>query len=259
MGHKVDVAYLNNGPAMPELTGVTLHRLVARNNYDPRLFWQLLGLAQRMKPDIIHTWILQMDILGGIVARANGIPWVFREPSSAMGYLSTWKNRLRVRVGSYATGIVSNSRGGDDYWRTQLPYVRRYIVPNGLPVREIDRTGVALPPGLAETEAPIALYVGRLAADVSANKNLKVFLEALACASKQKDVVGILCGDGPQRRELEAMAHNMGLAPNVHFTGHLPVSSVWAVMKKASVFVSLSAYEGCPNTVMEATRTQPFI
>ncbi len=34
--------------------------------------------------------------------------------------------------------------------------------------------------------------------------------------------------------------------------GRWMAASVWALMKKASVFVSLSAYEGCPNTVMEA-------
>ena len=65
-------------------------------------------------------------------------------------------------------------------------------------------------------------------------------------------MVGILCGEGPQRSELEVMRHKLGLDADVHFTGHLPAASVWALMKKASVFVSLSAYEGCPNTVMEA-------
>ena len=64
--------------------------------------------------------------------------------------------------------------------------------------------------------------------------------------------VGILCGEGPQRSELEVLRHKLGLDADVHFTGHLPAVSVWALMKKASVFVSLSAYEGCPNTVMEA-------
>jgi len=254
MGHDVHIAYSKEGPNKPELPGVVLHQLKSRSNYDPYLLWQLVRIIRRIKPDIIHTWILQMDILGGMAARLNGIPWILHEQSSAMAYLSpTWKNRLRVRVGSCASAIVSNSRGGDEYWKTQLPYSRRYVIPIGLLVHEIGRTEAALPPGLANPEAPIVLYVGRLASDVSANKNLKAFLEALAYVRQQQNVLGILCGKGPQRAELEVLRHKLGLDADVHFTGYLPAdSSVWALMKKASVFVSLSAYEGCPNAVMEA-------
>lgn len=252
MGHDVHIAYSKEGPYKPELPGVVLHQLKSRSNYDPYLLWQLVRIIRRIKPDIIHTWILQMDILGGMAARFNRIPWIFREPSSAMAYPPTWKNRLRVRAGSGATAIVSNSSGGDEYWKTQLPYSRRYIVPNGLPVHEIDRVVAALPPGLVRSEAPIALYAGRLTSDSSATKNLKSILESLAFVVQQQNVLGILCGEGPQRSELEMLRHKLGLDKCVHFTEHLPAASVWALMKKASVFVSLSAYEGCPNAVMEA-------
>ncbi|MFH1935277.1 MAG: glycosyltransferase [Pseudomonadota bacterium] len=252
MGHDVHVAYSKEGPQKPELLGVVLHQLKARSNYDPYLLWQLVRITRHIKPDIIHTWILQVDILGGIAARLNGLSWIFREPSSVLAYPPTWKHRLRVRVCSSANAIVSNSSGGDEYWKTQLPHTRRYVVPNGLPVHEIDRTVAALPPGLAKSEVPIVLYVGRLTSDGSAIKNLKVFLKALAYVRPQQNVLGILCGEGPQRAELEVLRHTLGLDAAVQFTGHLPTASVWALMKKASVFVSLSAYEGCPNTVMEA-------
>jgi glycosyltransferase involved in cell wall biosynthesis len=226
--------------------------LAAKNNYDPYLLWQLYRLIRHIKPDIIHTWISQMDILGGMAARYSGVPWIFREPSSDMAYSPTWKNRLRVRVGSGASAIVSNSHGGDDYWKTRLPYSRRYVVTNGLPVHEIGRTVAALPPGLVNSGAPIVLYVGRLTEDSSTNKNLKAFLEVLECVMRKQEALGILCGEGPQRYELEVLRHKLGLNADVHFTGHLPAASVWALMKMASVFVSLSEYEGCPNTVMEA-------
>jgi glycosyltransferase involved in cell wall biosynthesis len=248
MGHEVHLAYSDKGTHKPKPSGVVLHHLKAVSNYDPLLPWQLIRLARLIKPDVIHTWILQMDILGGMAARLRGIPWILREPSSAVAYRPTWKQRLRVRVAAGATAIVSNSSGGDDYWGTQLPRSRRYVVPNGLPVEEIDRTVAALPTGLAKPEPPIVLYVGRLVA----TKNLKAFLEALAYVTQQQSVVGILCGEGPQRCELEVLRRKLKLDADVQFTGQLPPTSVWALMKKASVFVSLSAYEGCPNTVMEA-------
>ncbi len=252
MGHEVHVGYSRVGPDKQELPAVLLHQLKTRSNYNPHLLWQLMRLIRDIKPDIVHTWILQMDILGGMVARLNGVPWVFREPSSALAYAPTWKNHLRIRVGSGASAIVSNSTGGDEYWRTKLPYSRRYVVPNGLPLPEIERTVPALPGGLAKSQTPIVLYAGRLTSDGSATKNLKAFLESLVYVRQKHEMLGIVCGDGRQRFELEALRHKLKLDVDVHFTGHLPAGSLWSLMKKASVFVSLSAYEGCPNTVMEA-------
>lgn len=252
MGHEVHIAYSAEGLSRPDLPGVVLHRLKSRSNYDPYLLWRLVRLVRSIKPDIIHTWILQMDILGAMAARLNGIPWIFREPSSAKCYPKTWKNSLRVCMASRVCAIVSNSPCGDEYWKAQLPYSRRYVVRNGLPLHEIDSTVAALPPGLAKSEAPIVLYVGRLAAGRGASKGLKSFLEVLQRVRRQRNVLGIMCGAGPQRSELESLRSVLGLHADVHFTGHLPIASVWALMKKASVFVSLSAYEGCPNTVLEA-------
>lgn len=248
MGHNVHIAYVKNGPHKPELPGVMVHQLKARTNYSPFLLWQLARLTRRIKPDIIHTWILQMDILGGMAARLSGIPWVFREPSSVLAYPPTWKNHLRVWVGFGASTIVSNSSGGDEYWKTQMPNGRRYVISNALPVHEINRTAAALPHGMVKSEVPIVLYVGRLVA----HKGSKALLEALAYVRQQQNVLGILCGEGPERSKLEVLRHKLGLDANVHFTGQLQQSQVWALMKKVSVFVSLSAYEGCPNTVMEA-------
>lgn len=251
--HDVHIAYLQEGHLQPELPGVTLHKLAAHSNYDPRLLWHLNKLIRRLEPDIIQTWIVQMDVLGGIAAQISKTPWLFREPSSVKGYLPTWKIRLRTWVAVGASAIISNSRGGEDYWNKLLPASRRYIVPNGLPLHEISSAApVLLPPILVTEDTPIVLYVGRLAADISANKNLTLFMEALARVRKIHDVIGVICGDGPQRSELEVLSRRLGLEKHVLFTGYLPAASVWALMKKAAVFVSLSAYEGCPNTVMEA-------
>lgn len=251
-GHEVHVAYSTNGPNRPDLPGVVLHQLASRSHYDPYLLWQLVRLIRRIQPDIAHTWILQMHILGGLAARLTGVPCVFREPSSPMGPPRTWKTRLRFHAASWARAIVSNSRGGDDLWKNRVPNSRRFVIPNGLPLLEIENTAAALPPNLASPETPIVLYVGRLASDGSGEKNLKPLLEALAAVSQQRKLSGIICGDGPQRAELEALRHTLGLDADVHFTGYLSATAVWALMKKATVLVSLSAFEGCPNVVMEA-------
>jgi len=193
-----------------------------------------------------------MDILGGILARLKGIPWIIREPSSPPSYSRSWKCQARIKVAAGVSAVVSNSRGGDEYWKVQLPHKRRIVVSNGLPVDDIEGIAGSLPPGLEIGEAPIALYVGRLASDNSGDKNLRVFLEALSRVRERQAVLGVVCGDGPGRLNLERIRHRQRMDTDVRFTGFLPKSTVWALMKKAAVFVSLSAYEGCPNAVMEA-------
>jgi glycosyltransferase involved in cell wall biosynthesis len=248
MGHDVHIAYSREGPHKPDLVGVELHQLKSRSNYDPYLLLQLVGLSRRIKPDIIHTWIRQMDVLGAMAATLSGIPWVLREPSEALSYPTNLKNRLRVLVASSASVIVCNSRGGDEYWKAEVPHSCRAVISNAVPIDDIERTAATSLPGLVKSDVPIVLYVGRM----EGSKRVKALLEALACIRRKQEVLGVFCGEGSQRSELEVTSHNLGLEAVVQFLGHLPTTSIWALMKKASVFVSLSAYEGCPNAVMEA-------
>ncbi|HMA54166.1 MAG TPA: glycosyltransferase, partial [Acidobacteriota bacterium] len=64
-GHEVHIGYSREGPERPDLIGVVLHRLESRSNYSPLLLRQLVRLIRSVKPDVVQTWILQMDILGG--------------------------------------------------------------------------------------------------------------------------------------------------------------------------------------------------
>ena len=251
-GHEVHIAYSREGPQKPQIPGVILHNLKSRSNYDPQLIVQLTRIIRSVKPDIIHSWILQMDILGGILSRINRIPWVLREPASSKAYPPSWKNRLRVMIGSYAGAIVSNSQEGDHYWKRQLPNSRRFIVANALQVEEINKVEAAYPTDVRNSEKPVVLFAGRLVSDSSTNKNLRNFLESFVYVKKEKKIVGIICGAGPLRQELTMLTKELELEGDIHFLGHLPVIEVWALMKKAAVFVSLSAHEGCPNAVMEA-------
>jgi glycosyltransferase involved in cell wall biosynthesis len=248
MGHDVHVAYSKEGPHRPKLPGVVLHKIKSRTNYDPYLFLQLFRLIQRIKPDIVHTWILQMDILGGMAARLSGISWTLREPSSAMAYFPTWKHRLRVRVSSGVSAIVSNSQGGDEYWRRRVNgRLPRFVIPNALPLQDIER---AVPVPVEELGVhpgqKIVLYVGRF----EQGKNLESLVRALGRVARNPKIVAFLCGDGPTKPTVERMINEEGLSGRIFLPGY--VKNVWSWMKRADVFVSVSLFEGMPNTVMEA-------
>jgi glycosyltransferase involved in cell wall biosynthesis len=252
MGHAVHVAYLNQGPSPPKMPAVELHRLESFSNYDPLLLWRLFRIVRRIKPDIIQTWIVQMDIVGGFLARVLGIPWVLREPSSAMGYGANGKTYLRLFLGAGAQALVANSSGGNEYWSKRIPRARRYTIKNGIPFAEISGDLVGTSPIISENMRPLVFSAGRLAADRSGSKNVRTLIEALAVVKQRLRVRTIICGEGPQRTDLEDLRDELGLQGDVEFWGHQPASTIWGLMKAASIYISLSAYEGCPNAVLEA-------
>lgn len=248
-GHEIHVGYLHEGPNLIRLesSGVLLHRLVSSSNYDPRILLQIAALVREIRPDLIQTWILQMDILGGIVALVTRTPWILREPSSKSAYPLAVKNALRVRLGVMAGGIISNSEGGDTYWQSKGRKHRRYIIPNGLPLEEIEQASTVFwkTLGLDSTQK-VVLYVGRF----EHYKNLHNLIVSLEKVLRDVRAVALLCGDGPLFASVKQMVCQYQCADRVRLMG--PVTHVWGLMKLAHVFVSVGYFEGCPNAVIEA-------
>ena len=116
LGWDAHVAVVRRGPNWRRLeaSGAVVHELQARGSYDPRLLGQLRRLVQAVKPDLIQTWLLQMEVLAGWTALSSRTPWIFSERSSAGAYPPTVKNVLRRHMAGRADAIVSNSAAGDE-------------------------------------------------------------------------------------------------------------------------------------------------
>jgi GalNAc-alpha-(1->4)-GalNAc-alpha-(1->3)-diNAcBac-PP-undecaprenol alpha-1,4-N-acetyl-D-galactosaminyltransferase len=57
-------------------------------------------------------------------------------------------------------------------------------------------------------------------------------------------------GEGPERKTLEALATELGIARKVHWMG--VVAEPEKVLNQAGIFVLSSRYEGFPNVILEA-------
>jgi glycosyltransferase involved in cell wall biosynthesis len=250
LGWDVHVVTHSGGPNLDRLeaSGAQMHHVTARGNYDPRIFTQLVRTMRAVRPDLVQVWLVQMEILGGLAATALRLPWIFSERSSAMAYPGSVKHRLRVLVARGATAVVSNSAGGDAYWRERVNrHVPRYVVPNALPLAEIEAERPAGPEETGiEPGHRVVLFVGRL----SAEKNLDVLLPALRVVVAEPETVAVVCGDGPLRGAVEGQLIEYGIRDRVRLPGY--VRNVWRWMKRADVFVAPSLYEGQSNGVLEA-------
>jgi glycosyltransferase involved in cell wall biosynthesis len=92
-------------------------------------------------------------------------------------------------------------------------------------------------------ERPIVLTVARL----DQQKGHSYLFEAI---SQVQDAIFVIAGDGPEKAELEAQAHKLGINDRVIFLGYQ--QNVPDLLAGCDLFVLPSLYEGLPLSVLEA-------
>lgn len=80
-------------------------------------------------------------------------------------------------------------------------------------------------------------------------KHHELILEALTGLEK-KDRVYLIIGDGPERKKLEELAHQLNIKQQVLFLGQQ--SNVFKYLAIADLFLYASEVEGFPNVLLEA-------
>jgi glycosyltransferase involved in cell wall biosynthesis len=249
-GWDVHVAFGRQGPiaALLENAGVGICALEGRESHDPRLLLDLCRLIRRLRPSVVQTWLLQMDVAAGLSSALLRVPWVLSERSSAAFYQGGTKEHVRALVARSAGAIVANSAGGVAYWRGRVPAsMRCQIIANIVPMEEIERAEPAddatlgLPPGCR-----MVLSVNRF----SPIKNLPRMIASISRAAKRVPLVAFLVGDGTHPELVEDAIRSEGNAGIVRVSDYRP--DVWSWMKRADALVSVSLAEGQPNAVLEA-------
>ena len=245
-GQAIAVAFHTGGPNLSALesAGVPLYQLPSRSNHDPRLLTDIASVVRRFRADIVQTWLLQMDVLGGTVAHWQGLSHVLSERSSAAMYApGGWKLRARATLGRRADAIVANSEGGLAYWRGLGARGAMHVVRNALTPSSAD----APADDFGLSAKPLLIAAGRL----SHEKNVPALVESLTIALRQlPDHHAIIFGDGPERMGTEALIAATGLSDRLHLGGYTNALPWW--LARADAFLSASFMEGHPNVVIEA-------
>lgn len=225
--------------------GIRCFSLAARGNHNPGLLLELFRAIRLTGADLVHTFLPQMDILGGIAALTLRKPWLLSERSSPLGYPASGKSRLRAWLGRRADAVVANSAYGLEVWPH---HPERYVIPNGIDLAAIERAPVDL---LAGRETLRGRTVIVSVARLSAEKRLERLLGAVRQVKREiPDLLLVLAGSGPEETSLRSHAAALGVEDHVLFAGFR--SDVWSWLKHASAFVSPSLFEGQPNAVLEA-------
>jgi glycosyltransferase involved in cell wall biosynthesis len=256
IGHEVHVFYICDSSNIKKNWGsVNLHECNAKSNYSLKIFLDFFKLLNNFNFDIVQSWVVQMDIISGLFVSFFKFKWIIREPSSSKNYNSSFKNKLRVFLSQKAAVIVSNSIQGKLYWESKNNLTIKRIVLNGIPYDKIENA-IRNSKDVKFSFNDYIIYVGRLVDDGTAKKNISNLILAFDQVNKKKRNLKLLIvGEGKDLNKFKLIVKQLKIDESVFFLGHQKSETVYQLMKNSLLFVSLSEFEGCPNTVLEALYT----
>jgi glycosyltransferase involved in cell wall biosynthesis len=225
------------------LMGDSSHLVAAGwNNF--RRFKRLRQAIKVSHPDVVLSFIDKTNVLTLAASLGLGIPVIVSERNDPRYHdIGTVWARLRRLLYPQAMAVVVQTDGVRIWAERFLKSHMVHVIPNAVSVQDVVRNGRTeiKPPGWR------VAAMGRL----QPQKGLDILLKAFAqCARKHSDWSLIIVGEGGERKRLEALAVELGIANRVSMPGrmHYP----WRTLCGTDLFVLSSNYEGFPNVLLEA-------
>lgn len=208
---------------------------------------QIRELARSIDADVLHTHGYRPDVIDSGVSRTLGIPRV----TTVHGFCgSDLKGRiyegLQIRAYRRFDGVVAVARAQIDRLREGgVSASRLHLIPNAwTPSEGQSREEGRSTLGIPENAFHIG-WVGRL----SVEKGADIFLRSIALLGDLPFVASII-GDGPQTRELQTLAAELGIGDRVRWHGSLAHAGRY--FASFDVFTLSSRTEGTPMVLFEA-------
>jgi glycosyltransferase involved in cell wall biosynthesis len=232
----------------------------------PELALRIRALARKLRVDLIHTSLLEADVLGGIAGRLAGVPVVSTLCNIAGDPIRLADNPRNSRLKFALTNLIwsgalralhrhsiaiSNAVRSSAVSTFHMDPARISVIHRGI---DDERTASQSSPAEArqrlglEDARPLFLSVGRLAPQ----KGHKYLLSAFAEVVREFPAARLaVVGEGWLRPELEQQAVSLGLANHVMLLGKR--TDVADLMAACDAFVFPSLFEGLGVALLEAS------
>ena len=224
-----------------------------------RAIWRLVRYLRQRRPALLLSGLIHANVAALVatrIAQTNTIcvASIRSLPTAAFRYAPSrrsWAMLQCVRwVHPFADLLLTNSRAAaadlQKIMGSRTP--RTHVVYNPIDVNEVQaRSTESLQhPWVSADEAPLILAVGRL----DPLKDFTTLIAAFGLARAERPCRLAIVGEGPQRAQLETQIRKSGLQSVVLMPGFDPNPFRW--MRAASLLVSSSLTESCPNVILQA-------
>jgi len=270
LGHPVTVCcYFERDERVVEeflAAGAAVHLLYwSRSIGAIKFIRSLSAIFRRQSPAVVHVQYMAPGLLPIIAARLARIPLVLatvHQPGTPHGL----KNRLLLRLGVLLTNyFICVSEAAERSWfgnaclfdpaHPEWINGRRHVtILNAVDIESIDSALAARSPRLIEMAAilvgkPVVGTVTRLGRE----KGTDILLKAFAALRKGCPQAHLLIvGDGIQRPDLQALAHQLGIGDAISWAGRLSWEEAMGCLGIMTVVAVPSRYEGFGLSAAEA-------
>lgn len=214
--------------------------------------FRCIRLLQRDRPEIMVCFMFHAILLGRIAGWIAGVPTIISSVRTGVSG-GAWKDGLLRLTDWLGTVTTTNSRSGAERLvaRSAVPRNRIRVIPNALPddlpaPSTSHRIQLRKALGIHSSEF-LWLAVGRF----EAAKDYPNLIHAFADVARQRPEGRLwIAGEGPLQEVIHRMVTELKLLEVVRFLGLR--TDVPELLTAADAYVLSSAWEGLPNSLMEA-------
>lgn len=210
---------------------------------------RIVRLRQKIRatrPDVVISFIPQMNVLSAISLLGTNLPIVVTEHCSAKRFPcgQPWDG-LRQLLYPQLQQVVSVSQGVDEEF-SWVPAAKRSVIYNPFLPMEPGSQLSEYPPGVDPAKKWV-VAMGRLIPEKGFDLLINSFQRL---ANHHPDWQLLILGEGPLAAELTALRDDLQLSDRVVFTG--VVNNPFPILQRAELFVLPSRTEGFPMALGEA-------
>lgn len=231
--------------------GIEVHSLGLNRKIDLAVALRLRSLLKKLRPDILHTYLIHGNVLGRIVGRLVGVPIIIGSELT-IGQAGTLGKLLTKLTNPLTNAVEVNSEtvGKAVVADLGVPKEKIEVIFPGLDLDAfsgtVNRANIRSEIGVSDDQH-LVLFVGRLRPVKGPEYGIKAFAVAV---SKKPNLHLVLVGEGEQRSFLENFTTELGIEEKTTFLGarkDLP-----DVLSAADSILMPSLTEGFPRVANEA-------
>ena len=220
--------------------------------------FRLLKFCRQVKPtsyltaDLVFSWWTSILIRSLLKAKVVLMPVcmphvIYASSHESLSGLPLWLEKLFIKLSFDTSARVLTCRAFGDFvkWLSDEPKIKRKlrvvgVVVDALPSDDFLQKASPMRVNRNQTSFFTLLYVGRLHSEKLADQLIRMIKFILTDSTMQllKPIQLILIGDGPERKNLEELAEQLGVKEHVTFIGYLPSDQIANYYNKADIFVS---------------------
>lgn len=211
---------------------------------------EVINYIKNNQIDIVHCHLPWAGFLGRLVYQKIKVPTLYSEHNKQERYHRVTRvlNRLTF---NWQTRAIAVSKNVEESIRVNIkPKIPVETLLNGVNSVKYNRDFIETDIRKRFNIPEDAIVIG-IVAVFRFQKRLNEWLEVIAEICQQREnVYGIIVGDGPLKKEIEAKHKELGLKDRVSFAGLQ--TEVRPYYKAMDIFMMTSEFEGLPIALLEA-------